>query len=101
MKPPILLVDGLDLMVFEAAQAAEAFVEPPDVADGAAYDAEGRLLGFETDGRRTFLAERESEPMHGDELRSALLRSFEAAGIPCGGLSLPELVSEAVDHFQV
>ena len=43
-----------DLLVFDSVDRAEAFTEPPDIDVGTAYDAEGRLLVFETDGRRKY-----------------------------------------------
>src|SRR5918995_77353 len=80
MRPPIFLWEPNDLLAFDSAERAEAFVEPPDVQAGVVFDADGRLLAFETDGRRTFLRERESEPRHEQELRDALAQATLAVG---------------------
>jgi hypothetical protein len=102
IKTPILSFDGYDVMVFETVEAAERFVEPPDVDDGVTYDAEGRLLAFETDGRRTSLHERESEPTHERELRDAITRAMLAAGTEVDGSApLERLVAEALARFKV
>jgi hypothetical protein len=48
LVPPIILVDGHDLMMFGSVVEAERFLEPWAVEDGTArgYDAEGRKLAF-------------------------------------------------------
>jgi hypothetical protein len=88
MRSPILTFEGNDLMVFRSVPAAEAFVEPPDIAVFETYDAEGRLLAFETDGRRTFLREQESSASHGRQLREALLRVLGRCRRSCRSIGL-------------
>jgi sugar lactone lactonase YvrE len=91
-----------DLLVFESVERAEAFTEPPDVHAGVAYDAEGRLLTFETDGRRTRLREREDEPTHEQELRDAIAQATLAAGSTLDASApLEELVAAALVRFRV
>src|SRR6187551_1242171 len=88
-------------MVFETVEAAQVFVEPPDISEGVAYDAEGRLLGFDTDGRRTFLRERKAQPSHEEDLRQALAQVFQALDIRCDpAASLDELVERALSDFR-
>jgi hypothetical protein len=60
------------------------------------------LLGFETDGRRTVLRERESTPSHREALRTAIANALAAAGSPTDPTTpLEELVEIAVSHFRV
>jgi hypothetical protein len=100
MRIPILSFDGNDLMVFMTATKAEAFVEPPDVYVGTTYDADGQLLAFETDGRRTFL--RETHVYEPDGLRSAIVEVLNAGGATVArDASLHELVAEASQRFSV
>jgi hypothetical protein len=102
MRPPIFLWEPNDLLVFDSVEKAEAFVEPPDVKAGIAYDAEGRLLAFEANGRRTLLREREREPTHGAELRSAITQASLAVGAQIDpSMPLPELVNAALARFRV
>ncbi len=91
-----------ELLVFDSVERAETWTEPPDVDAGVAYDAEGRLLGFQTDGHRTFLHEREPEPTHEQELRTAIVQASLAVGTKLDA-SAPtrQLVEEAVARFRV
>jgi hypothetical protein len=41
MKPPLFIWESDDLTAFESVAALEAFVEPPDVDAGRAFDATG------------------------------------------------------------
>jgi len=102
MRPPIFVWEPNDLLVFDSVDRAEAFTEPPDIDVGTAYDAEGRLLVFETDGRRTFLREREPEPTHEQELRNAIAQASLAVGLELDrSAPLEELVAAALARFRV
>jgi hypothetical protein len=68
-----------NLVVFDSVADAEAFVEPPDIELGQTFDADGQLLRFETDDRRTFL--RETGQLHPEALRSRIVATFEAAKV--------------------
>lgn len=78
MRPPIFVCEPNDLLVFESVESATSFTEPYDTDNGVVYDAEGRLLAFQTDGpgrlweKRVVLHERESEPTHETELSAAI-----------------------------
>lgn len=100
MREPILTFEGLDLMVFAHVWRAEAQVEPYDINDVDAYDAEGQVLRFQVEGRRTFLEETgEHDP---DRLRAAVLATFDATGVAVGpDASLAELVRVASQQFSV
>ena len=88
-------------MVFETADAARHFVEPPDVAEGVVYDAEGLPLVFQTDGRQTFLLEQEPPIPTRDDLRRRLLAVFEATSVEVDqSASLPTLVEQARTRFR-
>src|SRR5215510_8023151 len=81
--PPIFIVDGLDVGVFESLDDAVLQLEAVDVENGeySSYDAEGRSLRLMTHGDRVLAQLDEREPSHADEL-SAVLRDFlKAAGI--------------------
>jgi hypothetical protein len=102
MRPPIFVWEPNDLLVFASVEAAERFVEPPDADAGVVYDAEGRLLAFETDSRRTSLLERESAPTHQGELRRAIAEALLAVGTEVDGSApLEQLVAEALARFKV
>ncbi|HEX2050195.1 MAG TPA: hypothetical protein VHJ34_06120 [Actinomycetota bacterium] len=102
--PPIVLVDGDDVTVFAARADAEAQVEPPDAGDETGYDALGRRLRFESEGRtvRISLAEREAASTAPLEacLRGFLRRLGEPAGDD-GACGLPCLVEAASRHAYV
>ena len=97
-RPPILSFEPSDLVVFDSVADAEAFVEPPDADLGPTFDADGQLLRFESDGRRTFL--RETGESRSEALRSQLAATFAAAGLEIDpGRPLDELITEARDRF--
>jgi sugar lactone lactonase YvrE len=98
VRPPILLFEPNDLAVFDSSGEAEAWIEPPDVDLGPSFDADGQLLHFDTDGRRTFL--RETGELRPEALRSQLVATFAAAGIDASpDRSLDELVTDARELF--
>ena len=100
MEPPIILFDDNDLMVFETPESAVLFVEPPDVDAGVTYDASGRVLRFETDGRTTTLTE--TEELRPDVLRADLLRVFTINGDSVtADAQLSDLVAAASRRYQV
>jgi hypothetical protein len=94
VKPPILLVDGYDLVVFGTAEAAEGWMEVSDVEVGFVYDSEGRVLERTAEGRSVTLVS--TEAIRADELRQAILRTFDRTGITAASnVSLDYLVAEA------
>lgn len=69
---------------------------------GVAYDAEGRLLCFETDGRRTTLSERESDPSNLEALGTAIVQALAArARRLVRHTAAGELLEVAVSRFRV
>jgi hypothetical protein len=87
-------------MAFGSAEALEAYVEPPDVDAGRAFDSTGRLLSFAAEGRRTVVCDAEAVPSHQDELRIALVTALtEAEGEVVRSASLDELVALAAARF--
>lgn len=44
MKPPIICVDGQDVIVFPSIQDAQLWLEPVDENQGVLYDSQGHLL---------------------------------------------------------
>lgn len=101
--PPIFVIDGQDVIVFESVKEAKLSLEPIDVTNSVyvAYDAQGRLLRLETDDRRVNMFLAQDEPTHADELEAALREFLQAMNEPiandttCG---LPSLV-EACRKF--
>jgi hypothetical protein len=77
MKPPIILDNRGDLLIFGSANDAVAYVEPIDVENKeyVAYDSEGCLLSLSVRGRwikRIIIEPQETDPAHGEELRGKL-----------------------------
>ena len=54
---PLVVAEKWDVTLFGPVAEVEAYLEPVDVADAVFrdYDAEGRLLGIETDGSRVYV----------------------------------------------
>ncbi|HEX4186899.1 MAG TPA: hypothetical protein VHY83_03275 [Solirubrobacteraceae bacterium] len=107
IRPPIFIWEPNELLAFDSIHSAEGFVEPYDADDGTVYDAEGRLLRFETaEGSRPWsagvvLREQEATPTHQPELRQAIMRAAAAAGAPLDGSApLAALVEQALSRFR-
>ncbi len=111
---PVFLWDpeAGDLVAFESAEDAARHLQPwQEVCSLAAYDAEGRSIGFAVERRLRRLlgfipaggdvvvvGEVEREPTHARDLRRALVASLARRGAGGGALerrSLPELVRMA------
>jgi hypothetical protein len=75
--PPIILVEGHDVAIFESLEDACAHVELPDIKENVyrAYDAEGRLLSLEVEAEKPRISATEDEPGHLHELE-LLLNEF-------------------------
>jgi len=90
MKPPVILDNRGDLLVFENSGEALAYAEAVDVEDGEyeAFDSEGRMLtlGTTPGGRygrkRVVILDAEEQPLHQEELRVKLLSFLRRAGTP-------------------
>ena len=98
LQPPVIIVEGDDILMFESADAAERYLEPVDVAAGtySAYDAEGRKLEILTDGRIVQVLSSEQEPSHQRTLVETLHRSLSLIGDSVDSeISLPNLVERA------
>ncbi len=44
ITPPILCIEGQDIIVFDSVADAESFIEPADAKSGELFDSEGQLL---------------------------------------------------------
>jgi hypothetical protein len=98
VKPPILYVEGYDLVVFQTPETAEGWFELPDVNVGVVYDAEGRVLEREVADGSIRLAP--TDATRPDALRAAILRTFDLTGIAAStSVSLDYLVAEARRNF--
>jgi hypothetical protein len=108
MRPPIFYWEPNEMIVYDSVESATSSTEPYDVDEGTVYDADGRLLAFETDrpGRvwekRVVLRECESEPTHEPELRVAIMQALRIAGIGFDpSAPLGQLTDAAYDRFRV
>jgi hypothetical protein len=105
-QPPIFILEGHDLGIFDDVEQAQAQLEPIDVKDGIyeGYDAHGRRLRIWTDGKRTFIELEEEQASDASslesELRADLIRLGEdrAAEADC---DLPCLVEISGRHAVV
>jgi hypothetical protein len=90
MKPPLILDNKGDMLIFRTTDAALAYAEVVDVEAGEyqAFDSEGRMLTLGTgkSGRfgkkRVIVTVVEEPPRHQAELKARLLRFMLRAGIP-------------------
>ena len=92
-----------DLMVFSSLGDALSHLEPIDISnnDYVSYDAEGRLLTFETDGKRITAELAEQTPTHAKELESALryfLTVVEQPGRIVPEMDLRDLIRLSQTH---
>jgi hypothetical protein len=104
MKPPIIVDNFGDTMIFESVEKAEKYIEPMDVINEeyVAYDSEGRLLQLIAElPLHVVLLAAESEPYHAHELRRLLADFFERIGISTNWLeraSLHDLVMKGLEY---
>lgn len=100
MKPPLIVSEHGDVMVFETAEHLEQKLEPPDVLNDeyVAYDSEGRRLSLQVADHRVRVSATEAEPSHADELREVLANFLTRTGHGEGrsALSLSGLVDALV-----
>jgi hypothetical protein len=73
MKPPIIIYDNGDLLIFESIDKAESYLEPIDIDIYTGYDCEGHLLSLTEQGDRVTIRLAETEPNHFNELRHVLI----------------------------
>lgn len=109
IKPPVVIVDrrGNDISIHASIEDAQLHLEAIDVKNSEyrAYDSEGCLLAldvvidktsvlfgfFQTSVERVRIRQAEDEPLHADELRTALLRFLEALGVIDNSLSFGDM----------
>ncbi len=125
MKPPIIVIEGDDIAIYQSIEEVEQHIEPPDISAGVAYDSEGRLLKLVKQVKEeskshgllyTLLVrltgpiyevkviEIETQPKHACELREQLVRALARMGISeefLSKASLEELVIKASEYFLV
>jgi hypothetical protein len=105
-QPPIFIVEGHDLGIYDDVEQAKTYPEPIDVKDGIyeGYDAHGRRLRIWTDGRHTFIELGEEEPSDFSsletELRAHLIRLGEERAAEAG-CDLPCLVELSGRHAEL
>ena len=115
MRAPIIVNDNAvksragDVMVYETVESAQRASEPYDVDDQCLtyFDADGRLLRLELDGKTVRLKETEALPTHQSMLCSILKGFFFKVGLEelgltkdwCDNANLDELVDKARQNF--
>jgi hypothetical protein len=100
---PIFIVEGHDVGIYESLEVAESDLEPIDVKAGvyAGYDAGGRRLKIETDGKLTFITLAELEQSGAIELEEVLREYLDAMGESSArdpACDLPGLVQDGREH---
>ena len=113
LSTPIVVAEGWDIILFKTVADAESYLEPIDVINGIfdGYDAEGRLLKFETNVNEVRIYAAEEEPAHSGELER-LLRGFlnqieDPTGanfdcdLPCLVAACDRFVYESPQNFRV
>lgn len=97
MKPPIIVTEPGDVMVFKSVREAEVCLEAPDIKEGRfkAYDSEGRLLSVEQESEPDLklfgialvdpgivkIGREESATTHEGELTHVLVEYLIATGV--------------------
>lgn len=100
---PIFVVEGHDVGIYDSVDRAEAHLEPIDVAADVytGYDALGRRLKIETDGKFTSITVAEAEATATRELEEALreyLNRMGELGATNPECDLPCLIEAAREH---
>lgn len=101
MKPPIIIYDNGDLLIFESIEKAESYLEPIDIDIYTAYDCEGHLLFLIEQGERVTIRLAETEPNHVNELRHVLIDFLSRIGNEYDELSkalLEELIVKSLEY---
>lgn len=105
--PPIFIVEWPDNVdVYASSNDAALSLEPwwVEEALGAAYDAEGRLLGLEIHKYNVVITLGEQTPTHASELRTILLSYLQALGYQTGleaAADLPSLIRICVERANI
>ena len=104
-KPPIFVVEGLDIGIYDSVKDAAQALEPWWVQqkEGSVYDAEGRLLTPEISGPRVVELIPEDPPAHAGELETALRAFLKEIGEAISddpNCTLPCLVDAAARQIQ-
>lgn len=80
---PIYLIEGDDIMIFSSIRDVQMQLEPVFISgEEPVYDAKGRLIKIETDGRHINLLPIEKEPLHAAELEASLRKYLIAMREP-------------------
>ncbi len=81
IRPPLIVDDSGDILVFASVEEAESYLEPWAAKQGiAVYDAEGRLVRLVRRGPRVRVAPGDSIPWHSEVLRDRLVSYLSRIG---------------------
>lgn len=101
---PIFVFEDKDIGIYESVELAQNDLEPPEISDRIyiGFDAEGRLLTIETNGRDTFISLQEVEPSNPDLLLHKLRAFLQYVGDTRAEETseLSRLVEIAKDHAE-
>lgn len=84
MKPPVVIDENGNILIYRSVEEAATALEPIDVKNDEyiAYDSEGRLLTLETDNVNVMIYAKEHIPLHADELEMKLREFLFRIGEP-------------------
>lgn len=114
MKPPLFVIEGLDISAYASSEALESHLEAIDVKNNIylAYDSEGRLLTLgvywkktpiffgllNSDIERVVIQSAEEEPKHENDLRNAIINNLgDAMEENIQNMSLQQLIQKFID----
>ena len=101
IKPPIIVDESGDTIVFDSIEAAAIYLEPIDVEDNifVAFDSAGRLLRLLPTTPQITIEAAEEVPNHAERLRELLikfLKDCRSTEPNLSSLTLPELVQKSL-----
>ena len=102
MRPPLIIDNHGDVLVFRSPEDAQWYLEAIDVDNDeyVGYDSQGRLLALTTLVGRVIVRAAEEEPLHRSELRDILVDHLCSFGIPRAGLELAPLEELVAKRLQ-
>lgn len=100
---PIFVIEGEDIAIFPSLRDLQIQLEPIDIKNNVyiSYDAKGRLLKIETDGKHITVLTTEKKPMHVSDLEISLRKYLIAMKEPMAkeiACDLPCMVNLSVKY---
>lgn len=101
VKPPIIVFDNGDVLIFESVEKAESYLEPIDIPVYSAYDSCGHLLQLQRQQNRVKIHLADPELNYSDQLKTILiefLSKIEISSDYLSELSIQELICRALKY---